>query len=253
MDKQLSKDSSMPRRLSKLIVLLAFNLCFLQNLNCQQHVFGLKMSVFAYNYSGYGTVGNWNIVTQINGRAGAGISLDYRYDHSWFYLGTEVGITNNTSIFYPQNLTPENDYEGNYIISTMSATSQINTGLTQVFGLQIPVGRFHFRVFAGLTPSLQFNTGEEENFNRPWDEINLSIHNSYEPFVLFGHWGVAVDFWKMRFEIKREYSLTPIIESIEYQGETYDFNYTQDRLFLTLGFNFYPWKQENRNKALRVN
>ncbi len=228
--------------LRSLIILIAFCLVFLEDLICQNHIFSLKTSVYAYNYSGYGIVGNWEMVTQINGRAGLGISLEYRYVNNWVYLGTDIGITNNTSIFYPQNLTPENDYEGNIIISTMSATSQINTGLTQVFGLQIPVGRFHFRVFTGLTPSLQFNTGEEENFNRAWDEINLSIHNSYEPFVLFGHWGMAIDFWKMRFEIKREYSLTPIIESIEYQGETYDFNYNQNRLYLTLGFNFYPWK-----------
>jgi hypothetical protein len=161
-----------------------------------------------------------------------------------------LGATNNTSIFSPQNLTPENDYEGTIVFSTMYATSQINVGLNQVFGVQIPVGRFQLRGFAGLTPSLQINTGDEENFNRGWDEINLSIHNSYEPFVLFGHWGFAMDFWKLRLEIKREYSLTPIIESIEYQGETYDFNYTQDRLYLTLGFNFYPWKPKKETKPL---
>jgi hypothetical protein len=229
-------------KLRLIFLIIFFNFSLYQKLDCQRHVFGLKMSIYAYNYSGYGVVGNWDMVTQINGRLGSGISLDYRFDHSWFYLGTELGATNNTSIFYPQNLTPENDYDGTIVFSTMYATSQINVGLTQVFGVQIPAGKIQFRGFCGLTPSIQFNTGDEDSFNRARDEINLSIYKSYEPFVLFGHWGMAVDYWKMRFEIKREYSLTPIIESIEYKGETYDFNYNQNRLYLTLGFNFYPWK-----------
>ncbi|MCU0363572.1 MAG: hypothetical protein MUE32_09450, partial [Bacteroidales bacterium] len=55
-------------------------------------------------------------------------------------------------------------------------------------------------------------------------------------------WGIGIDYWRLTFEIRREYSLTPIIEQIEYQGEAYDFNYNQKRILLSLGFNFYPWK-----------
>jgi hypothetical protein len=133
----------------------------------------------------------------------------------------------------------------------MYATSQINIGLSQFLGLQIPLKRFNFRGFIGLTPSLLFNTGDSQGFVQPWDEINLSIHESYEPFVLFGSWGVGVDYWRLSFEITREYSLTPIISNIDYEGETYDFNYSTKRWFLVLGFNFYPWKIKDQSQKRR--
>jgi hypothetical protein len=224
------------------MLLLVLPCMLVQNVFCQKYQLGVKAGLYDYSYFGKGIVGNWLVEANNSVVIGKSLGIYFRYNHRHLYFESQISYSYNISSLYNTNLTPERDYGGHNVFSTIGGINQMHLGIASKGGLQIAYKNFNFRGFLGITPALLVKTFTSEVFVSPWDEINKCIFNSYEPCVLNGNYGVEIEYWRFSFEVNRESNLTPIIKSINYEGGTYVYNLTTKRLFFILGFNFYPWK-----------
>jgi hypothetical protein len=232
--------------MNKIISLIVFFL-FTSGVFGQQHQIGIKAGLYTFYYYGSGPIGNWYLEALSSVVSGKTICGYYKFNLNHFYLESQLLYTYNLSTIYSTNLTPERDYGGNHVFSTNGGCEQLDLGLGVTAGVQAAFKGVRFRGFAGLTPCVLIKTHSTDIFVADWDEINKSIYTSYESFILYGNWGIGVDYWRFSLDIKRENNLTPIISSIEYEGATYDYNLSTKRLYLILGFNFYPWKIKDQS------
>ena len=134
----------------------------------------------------------------------------------------------------------------------MGGLNEMHFGLSSMAGIQFALKKLNFRCYAGLTPSVLVKENSIDIYVAPWDEINKSIYRSYNTFVLYGDWGIGIDYWRISLDLRRENNLTPIIGNINYEGGNYEFNYSTKRLFLILGFNFYPWKIKDKSPKPQI-
>jgi hypothetical protein len=208
----------------------------------QNSYFGLSFGIYDYFYYGDGIVGNWLLEANTSVVKGKTIEVNHKLNLNHFYVKSQFTFCYNIGSISLTNQELERDYEGNHILRTMGGLNEMHFGLSSMGGIQFALKQFNFRCYAGLTPSFLVKEISIDDYVAPWDEINKSIYRSYNSFVLYGDWGIGIDYWKFSLDLRRENNLTPIIGNINYEGGNYEYNYSTKRLFLILGFNFYPWK-----------
>jgi hypothetical protein len=187
-------------------------------------------------------VGNWLLEANTSVVRGNWVSLNHKVNFNPFFIKSEIYFTYNIGSISLTNMELERDYEGRQIFRIMGGLNEMHFGISILPGIQYSLKGFNFRVYGGLAPAVNIKEEPIEVYVAPWDEINRSIYRGYETFVLYGDWGFGIDYWRISLDLRRSNNLTPIIGNIIYEGNTYSYDYETKRLYLILGFNFYPWK-----------
>lgn len=243
--------------LNNLLVMKRILIFFLLTLSassyCQKSQFAVSFGLYDYYYYGDGIVGNWLLEANSSVVSGKTIELNHKLNLNHFYIKSQLTFCYNIGSISLTNLELERDYEGNHILRTMGGLNEMHFGLSSMVGIQYAIKRMNFRIYAGLKPSILVKENSIDIYVAPWDEINKSIFRSYNTSVLYGDWGIGIDYWRITLDIRRENNLTAIIGPILYEGDSYDYNYETKRLYLVLGFNFYPWKPKQVNRTPLVN
>jgi hypothetical protein len=228
--------------MKKVLITFFFSCILFQSGICQKYELGVKAGLYDYYYFGNGIVGNWFLESNTSVVLGKSLGLYFRINHNHLYFESQIAFSYNISTLYLTNLIPERDYGGEQVFSTIAGINQMHFGIPLKGGLQIAYKNFNFRGFMGISPTILVKTQSSDIYINPWEEIDKCIFNSYEPTLINGNYGVEIDYWRFSLEIKRENNLTPIIKSVNYEGEDYAYRLDTRRLFIIIGFNFYPWK-----------
>jgi hypothetical protein len=228
--------------MKRIITILYIAFLLSHNAYSQKHQFGVSLGLYDYYYFGDGIVGNWLLEANTSVVRGKTVELNYKLNYKHFYFEPQLTFCYNIGSISLTNVELDRSYEGRHIYRIMGGLNEMHFGLSSIVGLQTAFKGFNFRGYLGITPSYLVKESSIDVYVAPWDEINRCIYRSYKPFVLYGSWGFGIDYWRFSIDLKRENNLTPLIGNINYEGGTYEFNYETKRLFLILGFNFYPWK-----------
>lgn len=65
--------------------------------------------------------------------------------------------------------------------------------------------------------------------------IEGALYEGFSRFTLNYQLGAAVEFWRLSLDLRREWSLTPVVDNVQYEGQSYRANLKGSLWMLTMG------------------